>query len=312
MTVQECVSFLLEHDDYLLITHIRPDGDTLCSAAALCSALRRAGKTAWLYPNGEATDKYLAYMGHFFAPAGYVHKTVVTVDTAEEGMFPMGFSGTVDLAIDHHGSNSGYGKLSLLRPGYAACGELVLEITQALCGDPTQEEADLLYIAIATDTGCFQFMNTNADTHARTAELIRCGARNGELNIEFFRNVPKSRLLLDSLIYQSMRYYRGGAIAIAVITQEMLDASGVTENDMDDLASVAGKPEGVILSVTIKEKGPKLCKVSMRCRTVVNVSNICARFGGGGHSLAAGCSIEANAETAIRQILAAIDEEWPA
>ena len=71
----------------------------------------------------------------------------------------------------------------------------------------------------------------------------------------------KSRLLLDSLIYQSMRYYRGGAIAIAVITQEMLDASGVTENDMDDLASVAGKPEGVILSVTIKEKGPKLCKV---------------------------------------------------
>lgn len=312
MTVQDCVAFLRERDDYLLITHIRPDGDTLCSAAALCSALRRAGKTAWLYPNGEATDKYLAYMGSYFAPAGYKHKTVVTVDTAEEGMFPAGFSGYVDLAIDHHGSNSGYGARSLVRPGYAACGELVLELIQGLCGGVTQEEADLLYIAVATDTGCFQFMNTNADTHARAAELIRAGARNGELNIEFFRNIPKSRLLLDSMMYQTMRYYRDGAIAIAVVTQQMLDDTGITENDMDDLASVAGKPEGVILSVTIKEKGPALCKISMRCRPGVDVSKICARFGGGGHVLAAGCSIEADAETAVAQIMSVINEEWPA
>lgn len=312
MTVQECAAFLQTHDDYLLITHARPDGDTLCSAASLCSALRRMGKTAYLYPNRETTEKYLPYVQSYFAPAGYTSGTVVSIDTADKEMFAKGFSGTVDLAIDHHASNSGYAELSLVCPDRAACGELILELIRELCGDVTEEEATLLYIAIATDTGCFQYMNTTADTLRAAAQVVDCGADNGRLNVTFFRSVPRSRIVLEGLIYRDMRFYREGKIVIAAVTEQMLNDSGVTENDLDDLAGLAGRPEGSIVSITVKEKTPTTWKVSMRSKPEVNVSDLCARFGGGGHAMAAGCVIDGDLETVIDRILAVIDEEWPA
>lgn len=312
MTVQECAAFLRTHDEYLLITHVRPDGDTLCSAACLCSALRRMGKTAYLYPNREATEKYLPYVEPYFSPEGYTCGTVVSVDTAEEGMFAKGFSGAVDLSIDHHASNSGYASMTLLHPDRAACGELILELIQELCGSITKEEATLLYIAIATDTGCFQYMNTTADTFRAAARVIECGADNGRLNVTFFRSVPRSRIALEGMIYRNMRFYREGKIVIAPVTEQMLKDSGVTENDLDDLAGLAGRPEGSIVSITVKEKTPTTWKVSMRSKPEVNVSSLCAKFGGGGHAMAAGCVIEGDLETVIDRIVSAIDEEWPA
>lgn len=312
MTVQECVRFLGEHDRYLLITHSHPDGDTIGCAGALCSALRRAGKTAYMFPNPEITEKYLPYVREFFAPENVRCETVVSVDTAESGMFAKGFSGGVDLAVDHHKSNSGYAPLTLVSPECAACGEIILEIIKALCGNVTKQEADLLYIAVSTDTGCFQYMNTTADTLRAAAELVDCGAENGWLNNLMFRSVPRSRIMLESMVYQRMRFYRDGTIAVAVITQQMLDDSGVTENDLDDLASLAGRPEGVVVSVTIKEKGAAESKVSLRSKPQVNVADICAKFGGGGHTMAAGCSIHADVDTAAKQVLDAINEVWPA
>lgn len=312
MTVQECVSFLRGHDKYLLVTHTRPDGDTLGSAAALCSALQRAGKTAWLYPNREATEKYLPYVRQYFAPKGYAHQFAVSVDTADTHMFAQGFESAVDLAIDHHGSNSGYAERDLICPECAACGEIVLEIIRELCGGMTPEEAALLYIAIATDTGCFQYMNTNARTLRAAAETIEAGADNGRLNVEFFRSVPRARIELEGMIYRDMRFYRDGKIVIAAVTKKMLGASGVSDNDLDDLAGLAGRPEGSIVSITLKEKACGQWKVSMRSKPEVNVSDLCARFGGGGHAMAAGCSIEGDLESVISAILAAIDEEWPA
>lgn len=310
MTVRDCVQFLKEHDNFLLITHARPDGDTLGSAGALCSALNRGGKTAYLYPNRQATEKYLQYVEKYFAPENFAYNTVVSVDTADVGMFAQGFTGEVDFAIDHHGSNSGYARRTLVDPDYAACGELILEIIRELCGNVTKEEADLLYIAISTDTGCFQYMNTNANTLRCAAELVECGAENGKLNAAFFRSFPKSRIMLESMVYQNMKFYRDGKIAIAFITQKMLDESGIEEKDMDDLANLAGRPEGVIVGVTIKEKSPNQSKISMRSKPGVNVSDICAKFGGGGHIMAAGCSISADVYTAADQVLAAIDEVW--
>ncbi len=312
MTIQECIAFLQQHDRFLILSHVRPDGDTLGSAGALCSALRRAGKTACMFPNPEITEKYLPYVQDDLAPGDYRYETVISVDTAEEGMFPKGYEGpTPELAIDHHGSNSGYAPLRIVRPECAACGEIILEVIEALNGGLSKEEADLLYIALSTDTGCFQYMNTNAHTLRAAAKLVDYGAENGLLNNIFFRSIPRSRILLESMVYQQMRFFREGKIAFAVITQSMIDASGVTENDMDDLANLASRPEGVIVSVTVKEKSPTECKISMRSKPEVNVSDICAHFGGGGHAMAAGCKIEADGETAVERILAVINEVWP-
>lgn len=312
MNAKAVAEYLKQHDHYLLLTHARPDGDTLGSAGALCSALRRMGKQACLLKNEEATEKYLPFVGGYFAPVDYEYDKVVAVDTADVTMFPKSFAGSVDLCIDHHGSNSGYAANTFVSPHTASCGELMLQVIEELCGNVTKEEADLLYIAVSTDTGCFQYMNTNGDTLRAAAKLVDYGADNGKLNVLLFRSVAKERIMLESMIYNRMQFHRDGKVAIALITKDMIADSGAQPKDMDDLANLAGRPEGVIVAVTIKETDDGDSKLSLRSKPPVNVSNICAKFGGGGHSMAAGCKIGADVETAAAMVLAAINEEWPA
>ena len=312
MNCAAVAEFLREHDRFLLLTHTRPDGDTLGSAGALCSALRRSGKQAYLFPNEEATERYLPFVGGYFAPVDYVYDTVVSVDLASPTMLPLGFSGEVDVCVDHHASNAYYAKDSWVDGDRASCGEMILEIIKDLCGGLTKEEADLLYIAVSTDTGCFQYTNTKAGTLRSAAELIDYGAENGKLNVILFRSVARERIMLESMIYSQMEFHRDGKIAIAKITKQMLADSGIQEKDMDDLANLAGRPEGVIVAVTIKENDEGHSKISLRSKPGVNVSNICAHFGGGGHAAAAGCKIEADVDTAAKQLLEAINMEWPA
>ncbi len=310
MNAKAVAEFLQQRDNFLLVTHARPDGDTLCSAGALCLALRRVGKQAWLLPNDGATEKYLPLVGGYFAPVDYICDTVVTVDTADVTMFPKGFTAPVDLSIDHHGSNSGYAAHTFVSADTSACGELVLQVIEALCGDVTKEEANLLYIAVATDTGCFQYMNTNSDTHRAAAKLIDYGAENGRLNMTYIRSAARERIMLEAMVYSTMQFHRNGTIAIALITKAMIAESGAQPKDLDDLASMAGRPEGVVVSVTIKENDDGSSKISLRSEPPVNVSNVCAKFGGGGHKLAAGCRIDADVETAAKLVLAAVYEEW--
>ena len=143
MTAQECSQLLLSKNNILIITHTNPDGDTLCSAAALCSALRRAGKRANLFRNPAVTAKYMPHVEKYFAPKSFKPKYIVSVDVATEKMFADGFDGAIDLCIDHHPTNSHYAKKELVCPDKAACGEIVLAVIKEMCGGITQEEADL-------------------------------------------------------------------------------------------------------------------------------------------------------------------------
>lgn len=114
MNDREFAAALCDRDAILILSHLRPDGDTLGSGAALCSALRRMGKTAYMFPNPETTARYLPYVAQFFAPADFVPACVVAVDIATPDLFPQGFSGAVDLCVDHHPSNLHYAGDTLL------------------------------------------------------------------------------------------------------------------------------------------------------------------------------------------------------
>ena len=127
--------------------HIRPDGDTLGGAAALCSAMRRTGKNAALFNNPDITPKYFKYVKDFVSD-NFDFACTLAVDVAEAHMLPTGFSGDVDVCIDHHPSNSHYAEKLLLDGSKASCGEIVLEVIKALCGDVTAQEASLLYMAV--------------------------------------------------------------------------------------------------------------------------------------------------------------------
>ena len=310
MTAQECSQLLLSKNNILIITHTNPDGDTLCSAAALCSALRRTGKRANLFRNPAVTTKYMPHVEKYFAPKSFKSKYIVSVDVATEKMFAEGFDGAIDLCIDHHPTNSHYAKKELVCTDKAACGEIVLAVIKEMCGGITQEEADLLYIAVTTDTGCFQYLNTNAATFRAAAELLEYGADTGMVNVKFFRKASRARLKLEGMIYSTMGFYRDGKISVAIITKEMLRQAGAGEEDCDDLAGLAGRAEGASVNITIRERDNGSSKVSVRTGRDVSSSDICAVFGGGGHAMAAGCTIDCPPEKARDMLLAVIDEVW--
>lgn len=302
MTLTDAAMWLRDNDDFLILTHTRPDGDTLGSAAALTSALRRLGKRAAMFPNPEITEKFTPFVAPYIADGG-VFEHIISVDIASPNLFPQGFAGDVDLAFDHHPSNSGFAGATVLDDKKAACGQIVLALIKELLNELTREEADLLYIAVSTDTGCFQYANVTEETFLAGAELARAGADTARLSRLFFRTFSKARLALEGAVYSDLRVFHGGQIVAAVVTMEMIVRTGVTENDMDDVASLPGKLEGHEVSLTLRENKNGSTRVSLRSGKRINVSDIARLFGGGGHAMAAGCTIDASPEEALGMLL---------
>ena len=175
MTIQETAALLQTVDRVLLLTHVRPDGDTIGSAAALCRALRDLGKTAYLLPNPGITETYESYAAPYWAEEGFTPDFVVAVDIAALSLLPENakkYASCIDLAIDHHPSNEGFAKESCVLAEMAACGEIIYEIA-GLMTPMTAEIALPLYVAVSTDTGCFVYANTTAHTHRVAADTPR-------------------------------------------------------------------------------------------------------------------------------------------
>jgi len=311
-TIAEAAAALRTHDNFVILTHVRPDGDTLCSACALCSALRRMGKTAVLFPNPEITENFANRTAPYLAEKIPAEGYVVSVDVAGTEMFPRGFQGKADLCIDHHPSNPHFAPVSLVCPEKAACGEIIMELIELLCGELTEEEADLLYMAISTDTGCFCYANTTADTLRAAAHTIDCGADSHQANKLLFRSFSFARLKLEGMIFASLRSYRSNQINVAVIPLRMMEESGATENDCDDLASLAGKVRGNVVAITVREIEPGRSKASVRTNETVDASAICGALGGGGHKMASGCTVDVGPEELAELILREVEKVWPA
>lgn len=302
---------LLQMDRFLILSHKNPDGDTLGSGAALCSALRRLGKTAYVIPNVQVTERFEAYISPFYAPEEFMPESVIAVDIATPGLFPQGWRGGVEFCIDHHPTNSGYAPVSLLRDEKSACGEVILELIEEMTGSVTPEEASLLFIALTTDTGCFQYMNTNAETMRCAARLIDLGADQHKIVHDFFRKVSVARLKLEGMIYSGMHFYRNDAVITATVTQEMLRTAGTTENDLDDLAGLPGRAVGGTVTILIRELDDGRSKCSVRSTPEVDSSAICAIYGGGGHAMAAGVTLDCSPEEAETKLLDAVEQVWP-
>ena len=311
MTYQEAAAFLRGHDNYLILTHKRPDGDTIGSAAALCLGLRKLGRTAHICPGAGETHLFAPYLEGLLAPAEYVPETVVSVDIAARDLFtdtgrPWLERG-VDLAIDHHPSQEFFARATCLDAGRAACGELVYDILREL-GAVTAEMAAPLYVAIATDTGCFQYSNTTAGTHRITAALMDTGVDVFPLNQRHFRTKRWARLQVERLIVERMHRYEDGAVAVAPVSRALLGEAGATEGDLEDIAAFLGQIEGVETSVTIREQEGGRCKLSVRTSGGLDANRVCALLGGGGHAAAAGCTVTGSLEEAEAAVLAAIGQ----
>jgi len=313
LNVTETAALLRSFDNILILTHLRPDGDTVGSAAGLCAGLRALGKTAYLLPNPELTDTTAPYFRPYAAPADFRPERVVSTDIATTDLFPENarpYRDRVDLAIDHHPSFEGFGRDNLVRPEAAATAEIIYDILARL-GPVTAEMALPLYVALSTDCGCFAYGNTTAYTHAVATALLRTSIDYHSVNKTFFRTKTKKRLALEAAMLSTAEYYDRERVVVLAVPLSLMERVGAAETDAEDLSALGGQIEGVDCAVTMRELRPDVWKFSLRTGPRVNATEVCALLGGGGHAAAAGCTVEAPFDGAKRRMLEAIARTAP-
>ena len=312
MDYRKAAEFLRAHDNYLILTHKRPDGDTIGCAAGLCRALRTLGKTAYVLPNEDTIPLLAGYLEGLTASVGFVPDTVVSTDVATENLLPdsaLPYKGRIGLAIDHHPSQEFFAKETCLEADKAACGEIIWKICTEL-GVMDADIAAPLYVAIATDCGCFVYANTTPHTHRVAAALMEQGIPVQALNKRHFRTKSMARMKLESLIIEHMHLYHQGTVAVAPVSLELIAQAGATLEDTDDIAGFLGQLKGVLHTATIREHEGGECRISVRTKAeLLNATRVCARLGGGGHKAASGCTVKGTVAEAERAILAAIDAQ---
>ena len=312
LTPQAAAALLRDQDQFLILTHRRPDGDTTGCAAALCLALRRLSKTAFLLRNPEMTETNAVYAAELWAPEGFAPAFVVSVDIAARSLFfpaAEAYFDRIDLAVDHHPSFEGFGAHQCVDPSRAACGEIVYEICREL-GEVTAEVALPLYVAVSTDTGCFVYANTTANTHQVAAALLETGIDYFTVNKRHFRTKTRRRIAIEAELMGNAEFFHQDRGVFLTIPLSLLARTGADENDLDDISSLAGIIEGVDCGAVLRELKDGEWKLSLRtgANGRVNATRACGLLGGGGHAMAAGATLHGTLEEVKRQVLDAIDQ----
>ena len=310
LTAQETAAYLRGLDNVLLLTHVRPDGDTIGCAAALCQALRDMGRTAYLLANPGITDTYAPYAAAYWAPEGFAPDHVISTDIAALNLLPdnaAAYAPRIELAIDHHGSHGFFAPRVCLDADAAACGEIMYDIIRRLTA-VTPEIAMLLYVAVATDTGCFVYSNTTARTHRIAAELMDCGIDVGAVNKALFRTKSAVRLAMEARMVADMELYDNGRVVVMSIPLSLCREQHATEADIEELSSLAALVQGTDCGITLRELKPGRVKISLRTGPRVDACAVCRVLGGGGHKAAAGATVEGTMDEVKAGILAAYRE----
>ena len=311
LTRNECAQYLLTHDHYTILSHRRPDGDTIGSSAALCLGLRQLGKTAHVLYNAEVSPRFQWLHEGLTKESVEEGDIVVSVDVASPGMLPKAFQqllGNIQLRIDHHGSATSFTEEELVDPGSASCAELVWDVLAMMGVKADRAIAEAVYVGVSTDTGCFRFANATAHTFAVAAECARAEARIYELNQELFETNTLGRLRMQAWIVDHMQLLRSGEMAVCAIPKAVEDEIGVTEDDMDNISSFPRTVAGVCMAATLRETSDGDTKISVRAVPGYDATKVTVKFGGGGHKGAAGASLKMPLPEAAKAVEAAMLE----
>lgn len=301
------LALLKENQSFVLTAHISPDGDSLGSMLALYEFLVRQGKQVTVVLDDTIPNVYR------MLPYWDVIRSVDEISAISPDLLVILDASTLDrigrvgeitdaptLNIDHHVSNGGFTDYRWLDADAAATGELVYRLLEEAKTPITKEMATNLYTAIATDCGFFRYANTRPATMRIGADLLTYGVEPNTI-AESLEQVSLDTMRLTAHILQTMEFFAEGKIAVITVTREML----AHEESTDELINYPRKVEGVDVAVMLKQKDDRLVKVSMRSRCV-DVSRVAMHFGGGGHTRAAGCSIEGTISEAREKLLAVI------
>jgi phosphoesterase RecJ-like protein len=284
------------HERFLVISHVRPDGDAYGSTLALGLALRGLGKDVKLVNSDGMAELFRFLPGSETLEAATEtapesDRLIIAVDCADRRRLGPAFDSwrrTPDVNIDHHVSNPGYAALNLIDAAAPATAQLLFEIISALRWPLTADIASNLYVGLMTDTGCFRYRQTTARTFAVATELVTAGADPTALSESCYQSFRPERLLLLREVLNALHFREDGRVAWFYLTPETYARSGATPDETEGLIEYLQAVATVEVAFVLEAMPDGLTRASLRSRGTVDVNRICAELGGGGHRLAAG------------------------
>ncbi len=305
MNIADCAAWLTAHDNYVILTHRKPDGDTLGSAAALCLGLRNIGKKAHVLTNPEVTPLYAPLMQGITKDEPDEGDLLIAVDVAADTMLPKAFEGmknSIDLRIDHHGSGREYTPIEMVDSEMAACAEIVWELLLEMNVEFDEKIAEAIFVGISTDTGCFRYANTTAHTFDVAADCAASGADISGWTQRIFETTTLAKLRLQSWVTEHIKLFCDGKLALCALPKAVEEEIGVSEDDMSNVSAFLRSIEGVCMAALLRQTESEFTKVSLRAIPGYDAAAVCEIFGGGGHAGAAGCSIKMPLEQAASEM----------
>ena len=317
-SLAEIAGALKTYNSFVIMSHVRPDGDALGCEIAMALCLKLLGKDVTVWNQDGMLEKY-----SFLPQSGLVKQppsdkvdfdVAIALDTAAQERVGtcMQSLGNVKLwiNIDHHVSNNHYGDLAYIDPTAPATGQILYELIRQQELPFNSEIADNLFVAISTDTGSFQYPNTTARTFEIGAELVKAGVNVGKLSQQMYESYPRRRIDLLCELLNVLKITCSDRVASFTLTQEMARKVGAVPEDNEGLIDVIRAIEGIIVAAFIEELPEGKVRISLRSKDpAVDVCKICAQFGGGGHTLAAGARIKGDVVSVEEKVLTAICNE---
>ena len=309
LTIKDVAKFLKERDNFRILCHQNPDGDTIGSAFALASALGKIGKNAHICCSDAFPPQYSYMTGGEHINEDLPFDTLITVDIADKQLIGKKYEhlgNRVDLIIDHHYSNTLYAENCYVNSDSASNCENIYDIIVELGVEIDKHIADCIYTGITTDTGCFRYSSVNHRTHTVACEVIKAGAEHDVINKIMFETKSLARINIERMALNSLQMFYDNRLAIIFVTQDMIKKSWAREDELEGIASIPREIEGVCVGVLCREKPDGSIRVSLRTTEHADAAEIALFFGGGGHKRAAGCTINDTVANARDKIVEAV------
>lgn len=321
--LKEAVAFIHERDDFLVVSHIQPDGDAISSTVATAWLLMKLGKKVTMLNEGPVPSRL-----HFLWKSMDIltldseqpvrqYRNVICVDCADYarvGRSNQWFSSDAELLnIDHHPTNDGFGKVNLLKFHAAATAEILFELIDEVGLSIDVDVATAIYTGLLTDTGGFRYSSTSPLVMAMASRLLEVGVNGPELAELLLERMTMGQLRVTQRGLSRLSFSADQQIGWLWVNSEDLTETGATNEDLEGLVNYPRNIEGVEVGLLFKQNGQESVKVSLRSTGRVNVAVVAQHFGGGGHVRAAGCRLTDPLDEVIRKVVSvvqkALDEE---
>lgn len=306
----------------VIASHANPEGDSVGSAIALCSLLKRIGIPSTIVCEDPFPKRLGILDGYEWITVKEFEKhqaydAIITVDCPAlhrvGSVMSLIKPDTAIFNIDHHTTNTFFGHFNYVQPEASSCGEVVYDLFTHFKTAMTKEEAEALYVAISTDTGSFKYGNTTQKAHFVASKLIEASIDVEGINERLYATYSAAKLQLYSYLLSKVKFLKDQSLAWAQVTKEDLKNTGGTYEDTEgfiDFLKYLKETRFAVFFIQLKTTEPGLVRVSFRSKGADDISKVAAFFGGGGHKKSAGCTIPGSMDEVTKKVIAQIRHEF--